>query len=108
MRHQPTGQFIATMLNGARGGGVYYATSPDLVHWSPPALLMPAIGPGAWTRADPPPIFYPSLLDPASTDRNFETVADNPALFATRFNVTSGRTSMDRQLMRWSVRITLP
>ena len=105
VRHRPTGQFIATMLNGARGGGVYYATSPDLVHWSPPALLMPAIGLGAWTCADSPPIFYPSLLDPASADRNFETVADAPVLFATRFKITSCRTSMDRQLIRWSVHI---
>ena len=106
VRHRPTGQFIATMLNGARGGGVYYATSPDLLHWSPPALLMPAIGLGAWTCADPPPIFYPSLLDPASTDRNFETVTDDPVLFATRFNITSCQTSMDRRLIRWFVHIT--
>ena len=72
VRHRPTGQFIAIMLSGVRDGGIYYATSPDLVHWSLPALLMPAIGLSAWTCADPPPIFYPSLLDPASSDRNFE------------------------------------
>jgi hypothetical protein len=105
VRHQPTGLFIALMQDTARGGGVYYATSPDLLRWSAPALLMSAIGPGAWTCTDPDPIAYPSLLDPASTDRNFETVGATAALFATRFNVEHCRTGMNRSLARWTVRI---
>ncbi len=105
VRHQQSGLFIALMQDGARGGGVHYATSPDLLHWSGPALLLPAIGLGAWNCADPAPIAYPSLLDPASADRNFETVGPAPVLFATRFNVKDCRADADRELVRWSVRI---
>jgi hypothetical protein len=108
VRHQPSGLFIALMLNAARAGGVFYATSPDLRTWSSPALLMTAIGEGAWTCADPPPIAFPSLLDPASTSRSFETVGADPVLFATRFNIANCKTSLDRELVRWRVRIDVP
>jgi hypothetical protein len=106
VRHAETGLFIAVMQDSGRDSGVYYSTSPDLLHWSGPALLLPAIGPGAWTCADPPPLAYSSLLDPASKDRNFETVGATAVLFATRFNVKDCRTGMDRELIRWDVRIS--
>ena len=106
VRHQPTGLFIVLMQNTARDGGVYYATSPDLLRWSAPALLMSAVGPGAWTCGDPAPIAYPSLLDPASIDRNFETVGASTALYTTRFNAEHCRAGVSRSLVRWNVRIT--
>ena len=108
VRHQPTGLFVALMQNGARGGGVYYATSPDLLQWSGPALLLPALGLGAWSCGDPAPLAYPSLLDPASADRNFETAGAAPVLFATRFNIRNCKVGEDRELVRWSVRVTAP
>jgi len=108
VRHMPSGLFIAVMQNGARGGGIYYATSPDLLQWSGPALLLPAIGLGAWTCADPAPIAYPSLLDPAAADRSFETVGVAPVLFATRFNVRNCKADVDRELVRWNVHIAAP
>jgi hypothetical protein len=108
VRHGQSGLFIALMQDGARGGGVYYATSPDLLHWSGPALLLPAVGLGAWTCADPAPIAYPSLLDPAASDRNFETVGLAPVLFATRFNPKGCKADTDRELVRWDVRIAAP
>lgn len=108
VRHKQSGLFIALMQNGARGGGVFYATSPDLLRWSAPALLMPATGLGAWGCADPAPIAYPSLLDPASGDRNFETVGPAPVLFATRFGVKDCRAGGDRDLVRWNVRVAAP
>lgn len=108
VRHGRSGLFIALMQDGARGGGVFYATSPDLLHWSGPALLLPAVGLGAWTCADPAPIAYPSLLDPAASDRNFETVGLAPVLFATRFNPKGCRADTDRELVRWDVRVAAP
>jgi hypothetical protein len=108
VRHAPSGLFIATMQDTARDGGVYVATSRDLLHWDGPGRLLAAIGPGAWRCEDAPPIFYPSLLDPLSPDRNFETVGDTAVLFATRFAVRDCRTSMDRALVRWDVRIGPP
>ena len=107
VRHAASGLFIAMMQDGERGGGIFYSTSPDLLQWSVPALLLPALGPGAWACADPPPLAYASLLDPASKDRNFETVDATAALFATRFNVKDCQTGMDRELIRWDVRISI-
>ena len=88
------------MQDTGRNGGVYYVTSPELLQWSAPALLMTSTGPGAWTCTDPAPLAYPSLLDPASTDRNFETVGASPMLFATRFTVRDCRTGLERKLVR--------
>jgi len=108
VRHVPSGLFLAMMQDTAPGGGVFYATSSDLLHWSDPARLMPATGPGSWTCADPPPLAFPSLLDPGSPDRNFETVGGQAVLFATRFNVAQCRIGMDRSLVRWPVTVTKP
>jgi hypothetical protein len=55
--------------------GVYYSTSSDLVNWSDRQLLMEAELPWSYQCGDADPIAYPSLLDPASTSRNFETTA---------------------------------
>ena len=107
VRHAASGLFIALMQNRARGGGVFYATSPDLLHWSTPALLLPAIGPGAWSCADPAPIAHPSLLDPAAADRNFETGGVAPVLFATRLDVRNCRAA-GRELVRWDVHVAAP
>ncbi len=107
VRHAASGLFLALMQNGARGGGVFYATSPDLLHWSAPALLLPAIGPGAWRCADTVPVAHPSLLDPAAADRNFETVGVAPVLFATRIDTKNCRAA-GRELVRWDVHVSTP
>ena len=108
VRHAPTGTFIALMQDAAPGGGVFYATSPDLLHWSTPLLLLPALGLSAWHCGDPDPIAYPSLLDPASPDRNFETVGSQALLFATRFEGNRCRPAEDRVLSRWTVTLEQP
>ena len=108
VRHQASGLFIATMLDGARGGGVFYATSPDLIRWSEPAKMMDGAGLEGFDCADAPPIAYPSVLDARSADPNFATVADDALLFFVRFTVLDCRTGMDRELVRARVRISLP
>jgi hypothetical protein len=108
VRHQPSGLFIVVMQDTGRGGGIFYATSPDLLSWTGPVRLLSASGAATWTCTDPPPIAYPSLLDPASQDRNFETVGRDAVLFATRFNAKDCIVNMDRELVRWSVRVTAP
>ena len=54
--------------------GVWWMTSPDLLSWSEPALLWQV--PLLWRRdcAAPAAYAYPSLLDPASPARNFDSV----------------------------------
>ena len=107
VRHMPSGLFIAIMMNGDRNGGIYYATSANMIDWSSPAKLMNAAGEAAYQCGDPAPLAYPSLLDPLSKDRNFMLVKQSPVLFLTRFNVTGCKTSMDRDLIRIPITITV-
>jgi hypothetical protein len=85
--------FVRTELarNRAFGEpGIYLTTSSDLIHWSPPTLLLSNQDmlahepPGSWLY------LYPSLLDPASTDRNFTTIGDNPYLYYVRLDRQHG------------------
>ena len=105
VRHTPTGLFIALMMNTAHDGGVFYATSANLVDWSKPAKLISGMGEATYTCGDDLPVAYPSLLDPGSADRSFMTVGDSGQMFLTRFNVTGCKTSMDRDLIRIPVSI---
>lgn len=112
VRHAPSGLFIAVMLGGPhRPGqaeprpGIYIATSADLIAWSRPALVMPAIGHARWRCGDDRPVAYPTLLDPDSADPSFSTVGDRAELFVTRFNVPACRIDGDRDLIRIPVAI---
>jgi len=62
--------------------GFYYATARDLLHWSEPRLLM--AGRTAYSdlcEVGPSIINYPSILDPGSTSRNFDSIGTHPLLF---------------------------
>jgi hypothetical protein len=107
VRHAQTGVFIALMMNGARDGGVFYATSHDLIEWSAPAKLISGAGEKAFQCGDPEPLAYPSLLDANSPDQNFMTVGATAELFLTQFKVTGCKTSMDRDLIRIPVSISV-
>ena len=99
---------------GAQTGNpwdIYYSTSDDLINWSPRQLLMNAeiifesCGTSDPERTDP---LYPTLIDQASTSRNFETTGQHPHLYFTRFNQATPQTcngtawpcSLDRDLIR--------
>lgn len=107
VRHEPTGLFIAVMQNSGPGGGVFYATSPDLLEWSAPALLTSLPGLPGWKCGGPDPIAYPSLIDPASPDRNFGLVGTDALLFATLFDGSTCHPGNDRSLVTWAVRVRL-
>jgi hypothetical protein len=64
--------------------GFYYSLSDDLIHWSDRKLLLDA--PLPWTYHCEPedPVLFPSILDPSSTARNFDTSDQTPALYFTR------------------------
>jgi hypothetical protein len=94
------GAFVVTIYS-ARGldgpPGFYIQASRDLMHWSKPSLVMTlgdaqaADGPGKWSYD------YPSLLDPASYDRNFSTVSESPYLYYVRMGGSS-RALIRRQI----------
>ncbi|WP_062221470.1 hypothetical protein [Aureimonas sp. D3] len=107
--HEASGTFIATMRGRAKGAdgrertGVYVATSPDLLHWAGPALLMEAPLFGSCDASDA--ISYPALIDPDSTDRNFGTVGDHPALTFVRADTDGCTVTPDRDIVLKRVRI---
>ena len=73
--------------------GVFYSTSPDLIHWSPRHLLWQQQVFNNWQPGDPNPIGYVSLIDPTSHSRNFETVGPQPYLYFVRDRWSSGNMS---------------
>ena len=55
---------------------------------------------------DPNPVGYPSLLDPDSPSRNFETTGRRPWLYFTRFHYKDCRNVLNRDLVRVRVRFS--
>jgi hypothetical protein len=105
--HQASHRFIATLFdpwNDAFGPpGLYFSTSPDMVHWSKPALgitvnqLLEREPEGNWSY------LYFSLIDPNSTDANFSTVTDNPYLYYVRLDDSHG--PYQRVLFRQKIKL---
>jgi hypothetical protein len=87
---------------GREVNGFYYSTSGDLTHWSPRQLLMEAVVPWSYAGCgDADPVQYPSLLDPNSPSRNFETTGRTMNLYFVRdhYNQYCNQT-LDRDLVR--------
>ncbi len=100
LRHAPTGLYIALMQDGGPDGGVYYATSPDLLAWSDPAKLASAVGPKSWRcGVTDDAVEYPSLLDPDDLDPSFSSTSNHALLFMTRFVPTRCHLWMNRDLV---------
>jgi hypothetical protein len=110
--------FNKFMLVGAVGGGglvgnevegVYFSLSDDLIHWSPRRLLMATQVMWSHTCGEPDPMKDPSLLDPTSTSRNFETISRNPYLYLSRLHLSPTAPcpwGQDRDLVRIPVQFT--
>ncbi len=95
----------ADWLSNREVWGFYYAFSEDLVHWTRRELLVEIALP--WTVASAGSdrsYLYPSLLDPDSNSRNFETTDDTAFLYYTRHNFGQG--SLDRDLVRVPVQFS--
>lgn len=80
--------------------GVYYALSDDLLEWTNLDVLFEAEVVWANDCTPPDPIKDPSLLDPTSTSRNFETVGQRGQLFYTTYHFTGCTGTLDRDLIR--------
>ena len=95
--------------------GVYYSTSPDLIHWTGHRLLMEAEIRGSWRSGvngttgqclDDDFINYPALLDPNSSSRNFDTTGATPYLYFVRTNASQAGCgpTLNRDLVRIPIR----
>lgn len=80
--------------------GFYFSLSKDLVHWSPRRKIFEVESPGRWRAGDEAPLAYPSLLDPESSSRNFETTGKRNYLYFVRFNLATSEDHLDRDLIR--------
>jgi PKD repeat protein len=92
-------------------GGFFYSLSTDLIHWSPSKYFMHAQLPWTHRCGEPDPVRDPSLIDPTSTSRNFETIGRRPYLYFTRFNMEywdpkTCWATLDRDLIRIPVEFT--
>jgi hypothetical protein len=86
--------------------GFYYSTSKDLINWSKRKLLREVEAPWTFECGDRAPATNPSLLDPASGSRNFETTGRRPWLYFTRFHYQDCQETFDRDLARVRVELS--
>jgi hypothetical protein len=80
--------------------GFYYSLSDDLVHWSKRKLIRETETVPTYRCGDRDPVAYPSVLDPKSKSRNFETTGRRPYLYFTRFHYKACQETLDRDLVR--------
>jgi hypothetical protein len=83
--------------------GIHYSVSDDLIDWSPRKLIREAELPWTYECGDSSPILYPSILDPESGSRNFETSGRRPYLYFTRFHYRDCVQTLNRDLIRVQV-----
>jgi len=92
-------------------GGFFYSLSTDLINWTPSKYFMHAQLPWTQRCGEPDPVRDPSLIDPTSTSRSFETIGRRPYLYFTRFNMEYWNpntcwTTLDRDLIRIPIEFT--
>jgi PKD domain-containing protein len=92
------------MLVGAYGNpvpGFFYSLSDDLINWSQNKLLIGLETQHSWQCGDPDPARDPSLLDPSSSSRNFETTGRQLYVYYKIFRLNLGCSlGPDRDLLR--------
>jgi hypothetical protein len=85
---------------GPKVTGVYFSTSTDLIHWTPRTLVVPAVSTAGYVCGGPSPIAYPSVIDPRSPSRTFETSGRHPYLYFTQFHYSNCHPTAERDLLR--------
>jgi hypothetical protein len=86
--------------------GIYYAVSDDLIRWYGRRLLAEVELISTFRCGDLSPVVYPSLLDPRSKSRSFETAGRRPYLYLVRFHNKACRDTLHRDLVRVPVEIS--
>jgi hypothetical protein len=100
---------MAGNYNASRGEivwGIYYSFSSDLVNWTPRRLVLETGVRAQYRCGDEDPTSYPSLIDPTSKSRNFETTGRHPYLYAVRIHYRDCRQTNDRDLLRMPVDVS--
>lgn len=80
-------QYIAVGTGGSgENTGFFYSLSKDLINWTDSRLFYKRQLPWSFDIPVPPVYLYPSLIDPDSETRNFETTGKKAYLYYTRLN----------------------
>lgn len=103
-----SGRFLAVTPVRSKAGkvGIFWSSSTDLVRWSEPQLLLEV--PLLWDRncEEDAAYAYPSLIDPDSSSRNFDTTDDRLWLYLTRMPLDENcKVTAHRDLVRWPVQL---
>jgi len=85
---------------GPKARGIYFSTSPDLIHWSERRLVTRAVTTHNYACDGPSPLAYPSVIDPESGSPTFATSGAHPFLYYTQFRYRGCRQTAERDLMR--------
>ena len=99
-------QWIGLIGGAGEQGGFYYSVSTDLISWTSPRLFLAGESPTSYRCGDQDPILYPSLIDPSSTTRNFETSDGSAYVYYTQFHYHDCQQTLDRDLVRVPIRIS--
>jgi hypothetical protein len=87
-------------------GGFFFTLSDDLVHWSSARLVRRVELVYTYQCGDSNPLAHPSVIDPSSTSRNFETAGREPYLYFTRFHYQDCTQTLNRDLIRERIRFS--
>ncbi|CAN1567040.1 hypothetical protein MCEMSEM23_02984 [Rhabdaerophilaceae bacterium] len=115
-QHAGSGLFLA-VFQAAKGmpdgqgsqfpvSGFYLATSPDLLRWSPPERLLATRSLYDNPCGESLLRTYPSIIDPASGSRNFDTTGDTALLTFTEIIVEGCTITHQRRLVGQPMRIS--
>jgi hypothetical protein len=97
---------VGTSTIGHGRGAILFSLSDDLVHWSAARLIETIELVYTYDCGDENPVAHPSILDPRSSSRNFETAAREPYLDFTRFHYQGCQQTLDRDLVRVRIRFS--
>jgi hypothetical protein len=90
---------------GRTAWGFYFSLSKDLTNWTHRKLFKEVELLQSYRCGDSNPVYYPSLLDPASRSRNFETTGRRPYLYFVRYHYANCKITLNRDLVRVPIKI---
>ena len=94
------------VVQGGRKVGFFYSLSDDLVNWSRRKPIREVELTFSFECGDTNPVSYPSVLDPRSSSRNFDTTGRTPYLYFTRFHYSNCTQNLNRDLVRVPIRFS--
>ena len=92
-------------VRGRSVWGFYYSLSKDLISWTHRKLFKEVELLQSYRCGGRNPVYYPSLLDPESTSRNFETTGRRPYLYFVRYHYANCEATLNRDLVRIPIEI---